>query len=179
MSSIRGHSNDTWYFFGLFEAPPSPCVIWWHWLGPPPGPTPGVTWQFSIYRKHGFLKTLVVKFSSKMDEKMTRNILFDPPSPLCHLVTLYYLNGPLMNWNPWPGPTSNTRQESWLVWVTQTWFGFWVSASQESRSAWSVSTPRGVTCASFSRIMWLRPPCRNHPVSQHLGKQKIIFKASM
>jgi len=48
---LRGHSNYTWHFFGLFFTPtpichlvtltttpflPIPCVIWWHCRNPPP-----------------------------------------------------------------------------------------------------------------------------------------------
>ncbi len=35
----------------------------------PQPPSPRVPWQFSFYRKHSFLKTFAVKFSSKIDFK--------------------------------------------------------------------------------------------------------------
>jgi len=55
----------------------------------PPAPQCDVT--IFILQKHSFLKTFVAELSSKTDEKMTRDILLDPPpSPLCHLVTPLY-----------------------------------------------------------------------------------------
>ncbi len=65
--------------FMAYFRPPSPmCHLVTQTWTPRPPPLPGVTWQCSFYRKHSLLKTFVVKFSSKMDEKMTRDILVDP-----------------------------------------------------------------------------------------------------
>jgi len=63
-SMLRGHSNNTWHFLAYFRHTHT-----------------RVTWQFSFYRKHSFLKTFSVKFSSKIDKKMTRDISVDPPRP--------------------------------------------------------------------------------------------------
>jgi len=61
---IWGHSNNTRHFLGLFHTPPLP-------LGR----------DSFHFRKYSFLKTFAVKFSSKKDKKMTRDILVDPPPP--------------------------------------------------------------------------------------------------
>jgi len=71
--------------FLAYFRPPPPYVIWWH--------LPGVTWQFSFIRKHSFLKTFVLKFSSKMDKKLHETFWLTPRPPLeCHVLFEWPLN---------------------------------------------------------------------------------------
>ncbi len=77
---VRGHLNNTWHFFLAYFRPPSTLC---HFVSLAQIPF-GVTWQFSFYIKHSFLKTFAVKFSLNNRQKMKRDIW--DPSPLCHVL---------------------------------------------------------------------------------------------
>jgi len=93
-------------FLTVFRPPPCPCTIWWHF----PLSLPGVTWQFSFYKKDGFSRLFAVKFSSKIDRKWHVTFLLttslphvsfgdNVATPLSSESVTYYLNSPKSVWH--------------------------------------------------------------------------------